>query len=118
MGTLWKETLVGDVCWELKSHLFKALVIPTFTYSTKIWGGDLKNSHLKVFEEGMKMHVMSHIKIHSSTTVCQILLAKFGEIPIELYALKLTMGFQQQLTHLSPSWLVRTSTSLSQHLAE
>jgi hypothetical protein len=77
----------------------------------------LEKSHLKVFEEGMKMHVMSHIKVRSSTTY-QILLAEFGEIPIELYTLKLIMGFQQQLTHLSPSWLVSKATSLSQHLAE
>jgi len=94
MWTLRNETIVGDVCWEFKSHLFKALVLPTFTYRTKIWGGDLEKSHLKVFEEGMKMHVMSHIKVRSSTTY-QILLAEFGEIPIELYTLKLIMGFQQ-----------------------
>ena len=24
---------------------------PTLTYGTKIWGGDFKNSHSKVFEE-------------------------------------------------------------------
>ena len=28
-------------------HLFKVVVLPNFTYGTKIWGGDLKNSHLK-----------------------------------------------------------------------
>ena len=31
---------------------------------------------------------------------------------------KLIMGFQQQLAHLSPCWLLTKATSLSQHLAE
>ena len=39
MGTLRKEVVIGATCWELKSHVFKALVLPTFTYGTKIWGG-------------------------------------------------------------------------------
>ena len=60
--------------------------------------------------------MMSHVKVHSSTTY-HILLAKFGELPVELYALNFTMGFQQQLAHLFPSWLVIKATSLSQHLA-
>lgn len=34
-----KKAIVGVICWELKSYLFKAL---TFTYSIKGWGGDLK----------------------------------------------------------------------------
>jgi len=83
-------------------------------YGARIWGGDLKSSHWKVSEKGMKMHMMSHVKVCSSTTY-HILLAKFGELPIELYTLKLTMGFQQQLAHLSPSWLVSKATSLSQN---
>jgi hypothetical protein len=53
-----------------------------------------------------------------STTTYHILLAKFEEFPIELYALKLTMGFQQWLAYLSPSWLVNKASSLSQHLAK
>ena len=57
MGTSRRETVVGVTCWELKSHLFKALVLPTFTYGTKIWGGDF---HCKVSEKGMQMHMMSH----------------------------------------------------------
>jgi hypothetical protein len=44
MATLRKEAVVGVTCWELKSYLFKALVLPTFAYGAKIWGGDLKNS--------------------------------------------------------------------------
>jgi hypothetical protein len=47
------------------------------------------------------MHMMSHVKVCSPTTY-HILLAKFGGIPIELYALNLTMGFQQWLAHQSP----------------
>ena len=46
----------------------------------------------KVFEKGMKVHMMSHVKVCSSI-IYYILLAKFKELPIELYALKLTMGF-------------------------
>ena len=87
---------VGVTCWELKSHLFKALVLPSFTYGTAIWGGELENSHWKVFEKGMKIHMMSHVKVCSSTTY-HILLAEFKQLCIKLYALELTMGFQQPL---------------------
>ena len=62
--------------------------------------------------KGMKMHMVSHIKLHSLTTY-HILLAKFGELPIELNALKLTMGFQQWLAHLVSSWLVNKSNLTS-----
>ena len=63
------------------------------------------------------MDMMSHVKVCSSTTY-HILPAEFKELPLDLYALKLTMGFQQWLAHLSPSLLVSKATSLSQHLAE
>ena len=36
---------VGVTFWKLKSHIFKALVLPTFTYGIENWGNDLKNSH-------------------------------------------------------------------------
>jgi hypothetical protein len=36
MSTLRKEVVVGITCWELKSHIFKALVLSTFTYALKI----------------------------------------------------------------------------------
>ena len=65
MVTLRKEATTGVTCWELKSHQFKALVLPTFTYGTKIRGGDLENSHWKVFKKCLKMHMMSHAKVHS-----------------------------------------------------
>jgi hypothetical protein len=64
-------------------------------YGARIWGGDSKSSHWKVSEKGMEMHMMSHIKVCSTTY--HILLAEFGELPIELYTLKLTMGFQQPI---------------------
>ena len=64
------------------------------------------------------MHMMmSHVKVHSSITY-HVLLAKFGEIPIELHARKLTIGFQQRFTHLTPSWLINKATSLSRNIAE
>ena len=61
--------------------------------------------------------MMSHVNMRSSTTY-HILLAEFGELPIELYTLELTMGFQQRLAHLSPSLLVNKATSLSWNLAQ
>lgn len=51
------------------------------------------------------MHVMSHVEVHTSTTY-HIILVEFGELPIEVYTLKLTMGFQQWLTCLFPYWLL------------
>ena len=117
MSASRKKIGVGVTCWELKSHLFKALVLPTFTYGIQIWGCDLKNSQWKVFKKGMKIHVMSHVKVHSLKTYC-IKLAKFRELPLEVYYLKLIMDFHHQLAHLPSSWLVNQATSLSQHLAE
>ena len=38
----------GSQCYMLGIQippLFKALVLPTFTYGTKVWGDNLKNSH-------------------------------------------------------------------------
>ena len=64
----WLEHLVKGTCWELQSHLFQALVLPTFIYGIEIWRGDLIITHLQVFKKGMKMHMMSHIKVRCSTT--------------------------------------------------
>ena len=75
--------VVGVTCWELKCHLFKALVLPTFTYGTKIWGGSLKYSHWILSKKVMKMHMMSHIKVRSSTTYHVLLVVEFKELPIE-----------------------------------
>ena len=36
MATLRRETTLGVTSWELKFHLFKALVLPTFTYDSEI----------------------------------------------------------------------------------
>jgi hypothetical protein len=33
-----KKAEVGVTCWELKFHLFKALVVPTFPYGAEICG--------------------------------------------------------------------------------
>ena len=49
--------------------------------------------------------MMSQIKVLSLATY-HIWIAEFGEFLIEIYALILNMGFQQQLVYLSPSWLV------------
>ena len=110
MDILRKEPMEGATCWVLKSHLFKALVLPTFTYGIIMWECDLKNSHWKAFEKGTKMQMISHVKLCSTTTY-HILSAKFGNFPIELHAFKFTIGFQQWLAHLSPSWLVKKAHS-------
>ena len=78
MSILRKEAIARVTCWELKSQLFKVLVLSTFTYGTEIWGGDLKHPHWKVFKKGMKMHMMYHVKVRSLTTY-HILPVKFGE---------------------------------------
>ena len=82
----------------LKSHIFKALVLLTFTCDIDIRGGNLKNSHWKVFEKGMKMHLMSPFKVYSLTTY-HILLVESGELPLELHS-------QAHYRLSTPSWLV------------
>ena len=62
-------------------------------FGTAIWGGDLEHSHWEVFEKGMKMHMMSHVKVPSLTTYHISYLAEFIELSIELYTLELTMYF-------------------------
>ena len=89
---------------ELKSHLLKALVLLTFTYG----GGDL-NSHWKVFEKGMKIHVMSRVKVRFLTTY-HILWVEFGELPMELYTLKANYEFS---TMACPPTLLLISQSSS-----
>ena len=59
----------------------------------------------EVYEKGMKVPMMSHVKVFSLATY-HIWLVECRELPIEIYALILTMGFQQQLVYISPSWLV------------
>ena len=98
--TYWIALLTKPVL-ELKSHPFQALLLPTFTYGTKFGDGTSKTLIGKVFEKGVKMHIMSHVKVHSLATY-HMLLAKFEELFKELHALKLTMGFQQHFTHVSP----------------
>jgi glyoxylate carboligase len=90
---------IGVAYWELKFQLFKALVLPTFTHMLLNLGRRLENSHWKSLKIVMKIHNMSYIKVRPSTTY-QILLAEFGEVSTKLYALKLTIGFQQRLAHL------------------
>ena len=106
-GIFKKEVVVGVTSWELKSHPFKALLLLTFMYGIEIWGSNLKNSHWKVFEKNVKMHMVSRIKVRSPT-IYRMLLAEFKELHIELYTLKLTMGFQQWVVLLPPLiWSVK-----------
>ena len=54
------------------------------------------------------------VNLHYQNTLATLytLLAKFGELAIELYALELTTWFQQPLAHLPSSQLVSQTTSL------
>ena len=65
----------------------------------------------------MKIRMMPHVKVHSLTTY-HILLAEFGEFPIKVDTLKLTVGFQRRHAHLPSSWLVSQATSTSRHLVK
>ena len=65
----------------------------------------------------MKIHMMSHVKVRSSTTY-HILLAEFGELRMQLYALKPTTTFEQWLAHLPASWLVSQALSLFRRVVE
>ena len=92
----------------------QALVIPTFTYGTEIWGGNLNNSHSKVFEKGMKMHMMFHV-FHDNLSyfVGQIWRTPHGIRHSQTrYRLPITARY------VSPSSLVCKATSLSRHLME
>jgi hypothetical protein len=59
--------------------------------------------------------MMIDVKVCSSTTY-YTLLARFGKLPMKLYALRLAMSFQQHLAHLPSSWVVIQATSLYRHL--
>ena len=105
MGTLRKEAVVGVTCWELKSHLFKASVLPTFTYGTYLWGGDLKNSHWEVFEKGLKIHMLCHVKMRSSTTLSYCA-GQIWRTSHEIIRSKANYELKQWLAHLPSSWLL------------
>ena len=79
MATFNEGAIIRVTFWELKSQLFKALGLPTSTHGIEIWGGDLKTLIKRFFFKKItKLHMMSHVKAHSSTSY-HILLAKFGE---------------------------------------
>ena len=44
-------------------------MLSTFIYGAKIWGADLKTFQWKVFEKGMKMHMISHVKVRCLITI-------------------------------------------------
>ena len=66
----------------------------SFSHMALNIGRQLRKLPCEGFQEGHEDAYMSHIKVQSMTTY-HILLDKFGELSIELHALKLTMGFQQ-----------------------
>jgi hypothetical protein len=75
-------------------------VLPTFTNGNEIWGGDLKKLHWKVFEKGMHTRMWSCVKVRSLTTYH--IVVQIWRTPIELYSLKLTMGFNNCLPTYPP----------------
>ena len=93
MGT-WRKGVVGVSYWELKSHVFKGLVLPTFQLShmALYFGKAIEKLSLEVFEKGMKIHMMSHIEVCSLITY-HIELAKFKELPIGLLCSCAQQGF-------------------------
>lgn len=48
---------------------------------------------LNVFEKRMRIHMISHVKLRSSTSY-HMFLTHFGQLLMELYALKLPIGLQ------------------------
>ena len=55
--------VVGVTCWELKSYLFKALVLPPFSYVERFGG---RGEFEKIPLEGMRIHMTTHIREGSS----------------------------------------------------
>jgi hypothetical protein len=47
----------------------------------------------KVFDKGMRILIMTRVKVQSSTSY-HILLVDFGELLMELYAIKVASGYQ------------------------
>ena len=117
MGTLRKEAVVGVTCWEFQPIYSRLWCFPLSCMAPKFgevtWKALIGKSPRRAWR-----------CIWCLTSKCDLqlpiifLLAEFGELPIELYTLKLTMGFQQQLAHLTPSWLVSKATSLSRNQVE
>ena len=108
MATLKRKNDNWSHMLRTQIHLFKALVYPTFTYDTQIWGGDLKKSHWRAFEKAWRFIWCSCKGAFFDNL--PYLQAKFGELPVDLYALRLIIGFRQRLTHLPPSQLVTQAT--------
>lgn len=90
MANLRGKNLVVELkCLKVISHPFKALVLPTFSRGAKdLRGGGMKISYRKVYKTGEGMHMMTRVKMHLSTSY-HILLVEYGELPMELNALKL-----------------------------
>lgn len=96
-GNLKERIIVGVTYWELESHIFKVLVLPTFIYSNDIWEGDLTNSHWKVFEKYMKIRKMFHVKVCSSTTYYILLLGFKEQFFMKLNVIGFQIGFPTYL---------------------
>ena len=85
MTILTKEAIVGVTCWKLNPMYSRLWCFQPPHMAHEIWGGDLKNSHWKLFEKGMKniIHMMSYVKGCSSTTQ-HIMLVEFRNLTCPL----------------------------------
>ena len=117
MRTLRKEVVVGITSWELKSHLFKALVLPTFMHGTENQGGYLKKLLLESLQEGHEgaYNISSQSAFFNYISYCagQIKRTSHRIIHSQAY-----YGFSTMACPPIPSWLVDKATLLSQSLAE
>ena len=123
MGTLRKESVVGVTSWELKSHLFKMLMLRTFTYGIEIvcvcvgGGGDFKKLSLEGFWEG---HEDTYDVPHQSEFL-DYLSYSIGRIWRTSHGIICSQAHYELSTMACPptsSWLVSQATSLSWHLAK
>ena len=110
-----EKEIVGVIFWELKSIYSRLwcfqLSLVALNFGEVTWKS-LTRRFLRRHEDSYD----AHVKVHSLTTYHN-LLAKFGKLPTDLYALKLTKGFRQRFTP-PPLSVSHSSISFSQHLAK
>ena len=104
-----EKEIVGVIFWELKSIYSRLwcfqLSLVALNFGEVTWKS-LTRRFLRRHEDSYD----AHVKVHSLTTYHN-LLAKFGKLPTDLYALKLTKGFQQRFTPPPSRWVIQASHS-------
>ena len=112
---IWHELFMGTY-WELNLIYLRVWCF-NFTYGTKIWGSDLKTLGGRFLRRAWRCTwcLTSKCIMWHPTILCW---SNLENIFMELYALKLTIGFQQHFAHLPSPLLVKQATLLFQHLAK